>query len=104
MSALLSSIFDTASSLYVLLRLLIFAFVFQYFAVDPLSVYTVVTETASERNPEPFLLELPKDTIRAGDFYSVPWIIGTVQNEGNLRASGKTSSFSFASKLILVMM
>ncbi|XP_044750331.1 uncharacterized protein LOC123310753 [Coccinella septempunctata] len=60
---------------------------FKYFSVDPLSIYTVVTENQTERNPEPFMTKLPKDSILEGNFYSVPWIIGTVQNEGNLRAS-----------------
>lgn len=60
---------------------------FKYFSVDPLTVYTLVIEKQTEKNPEPFLTRMPKDIILEGKFNMVPWITGTVQNEGNLRAS-----------------
>lgn len=52
-------------------------------------VFGPVTEKKTESNLNPFITEDPVDIIRRGDFQKVPWIIGTVENEGILRASRK---------------
>lgn len=49
-------------------------------------IYTYVTETRTEKNPEPFLERDPAEIIMSGDFQKVPWILGTVENEGALKA------------------
>lgn len=61
----------------------------QYFDIEPVVVFGPVTEKKTESNLNPFITEDPTETIKRGDFYKVPWIIGTAENEGNLRASRK---------------
>ncbi|KAJ8971087.1 hypothetical protein NQ314_000893, partial [Rhamnusium bicolor] len=59
---------------------------FKTFSVDPLTVYTVVTEVQSEANPEPFITKHPIEYIQAKEFYNVPWINGFVEDEGIFKA------------------
>ncbi|KAL3282793.1 hypothetical protein HHI36_005959 [Cryptolaemus montrouzieri] len=60
---------------------------FKFFSIDPVTPYTLVTETKTKRNPKPFLTKLPVQYVQNGEFSNVPWIIGTNENEGSLRAS-----------------
>lgn len=52
-------------------------------------IFGPVTERKTEKNLHPFLTEDPSEIIRKGEFNKVPWVVGTVENEGNLRASRK---------------
>ncbi|KAJ9576697.1 hypothetical protein L9F63_025409, partial [Diploptera punctata] len=52
---------------------------------NEVSMWQPVVETVSETNPEPFLTAAPLHLVRTGDFYKVPWLIGsTAQDELSL--------------------
>lgn len=61
----------------------------QYFTIDPLTVYLPSIEKKTEANPNPFLTKEPIDYIMNGEFQNIPWILGTVSDEGIIRAAGK---------------
>lgn len=61
----------------------------QYFDIEPVVIFGPVTEKRTEQNRNPFITEDPAEIIRRGDFYKVPWIVGSAENEGNLRAARK---------------
>lgn len=48
----------------------------------------MVIEKQSAANPNPFLIEDPFQSLMSGNFMKIPWIVGYVQDEGILRASG----------------
>ncbi|XP_017783232.1 PREDICTED: venom carboxylesterase-6-like isoform X2 [Nicrophorus vespilloides] len=60
---------------------------FRYFSIEPVTVYTIVNENKTERNPEPFIVEDPLLIITKGNFAKVPWIVGVNSDEGILRTS-----------------
>lgn len=62
---------------------------FQTFYLDPISIYTFVTEKKTSGNPEPFITKSPLEYIQSGEFANVPWILGAVEDEGLLKAEGK---------------
>lgn len=67
----------------------------QFFNVDPLAVYGIVTEKKTTANPEPYITMEPKEIIESGDFAQVPFILGVVEDEGVIRASGKCFLFIY---------
>lgn len=57
--------------------------------MDPVSVFSTVTEKQTERNPNPFFTKEPLEYILTGEFENVPWILGTVEDEGIIRVASK---------------
>ncbi|RZC42269.1 COesterase and/or Abhydrolase 3 domain containing protein, partial [Asbolus verrucosus] len=64
---------------------------FKYFSIDPLTVYLPSIEKKTKDNPHPFLIKEPMEYILNGDFHHIPWILGTVEDEGIIRAAGLLS-------------
>jgi hypothetical protein len=58
---------------------------FQYWSIDPLTIYRPVIE---KDGPGAFLTAHPKTIWRNGDFKHVPWMTGVVVNEGVVRSGG----------------
>lgn len=69
-------------------------FFFQFFSIDPLSVYQPVVETKTRRNPNPFLTKHPLEYIKDGNFLKIPWIVGLTSDDGLVRSSGETSNYT----------
>ncbi|NP_001180223.1 juvenile hormone esterase precursor [Tribolium castaneum] len=60
---------------------------FKYFSIEPLTPYSMVTEKQTDANPNPFLVQDPLESLKAGAFMKIPWMVGSVQDEGILRAA-----------------
>jgi hypothetical protein len=41
-----------------------------------------VLEVKSASNPEPFLTASPIDLVQTGEFYKVPWMMGSTSEDG----------------------
>lgn len=61
-------------------------------SVDPITLYRPVIEPKIEGA---FMVEHPSSIWTRGSFKHVPWMTGTVSNEGNVRAAGKQFFFLF---------
>ncbi|KAJ9591664.1 hypothetical protein L9F63_001809, partial [Diploptera punctata] len=59
---------------------------------NEVSMWQPVVETVSETNPEPFLTAAPLHLVRTGDFYKVPWLIGSTAQDGAFFGARKISS------------
>jgi hypothetical protein len=70
--------------------------IFQFWSVDPLVLYGPVVEHLSVENG--FLYESPHQMWKDGNFKQMPWLTGTVSNDGAVRALGE---FSITFKHIL---
>lgn len=58
----------------------------KYWSVDPITLYRPVVEPRMEGA---FMVENPAATWERGNFKQVPWMTGTVPNEGSVRAAGE---------------
>ncbi|KAJ4441010.1 hypothetical protein ANN_10859 [Periplaneta americana] len=47
-----------------------------------LNLWQPVLEKRSSSNPEPFLTASPLELVQSGDFYKVPWLMGSTSQEG----------------------
>jgi hypothetical protein len=46
-------------------------------------------ETKSASNPEPFLTASPLNLVQTGDFYKVPWMMGSTSEDGAFYGAGE---------------
>jgi hypothetical protein len=67
-------------------RLILNVFFFQYWSVDPLTLYGPVVEHYTVENG--FLYQEPHQMWKNGNFKEMPWMTGTVTNDGAVRSLG----------------
>jgi hypothetical protein len=58
-----------------------------------IKLWQPVLETKSASNPEPFLTLSPLQLVQTGEFYKVPWIMGSTSEDGAF--FGASESFVF---------
>jgi hypothetical protein len=58
-----------------------------------MKLWQPVLEAKSASNPEPFLTHSPLQLVQTGEFYKVPWMMGSTSEDGAL--FGASESFVF---------
>lgn len=69
------------------------AFILSNKLVFQIKLWQPVLETKSASNPEPFLTLSPLQLVHTGEFYKVPWLMGSTSEDGAL--FGASESFVF---------
>ncbi|XP_069697219.1 juvenile hormone esterase-like [Periplaneta americana] len=59
---------------------------------EELNLWQPVLEKRSSSNPEPFLTASPLELVQSGDFYKVPWLMGSTSQEGAFMGARKIVS------------
>ena len=60
---------------------------FKTFDIEPLIIFGPVVEKKTKQNPRPYLTKDPVQLILDQEFKHIPWMVGVMQEEGDLRTS-----------------